>query len=438
MQRSSLRSAINQSAVGWGALNTTLAGGIKNNRPGELLAPGKLEFYALCLLLFFLPYSEFFKHFFLLIFLVAWLARRYVFGVFGGRIDILDGLMLAIPALGFLSAALSGSNSVQYAVNNLDLLAMMFLGIAIKRTSWESIQILFLAITTVAGTAFALVAGFIEYKTGSEFTLRSVGHINHAAIYVVLVSAWALSLCFLSKTYLGICFWFFISFGLFLIQMVFESRATTGIYLICLFILILIILGRTTIRNSFLLVIALGLGIVLLHQAFPVDIENVFSVATDFQAGLSDRIPIYKAALLAATEHPLLGYGSGSFYAATSSENLAKILSLAGSVYDSGNYTHHRHAHNIYLSYLVERGVAGLICLLSFFIFSLWSSIRQFMKTNDFAAIASGLALFVVLGAGMVNTTFHHEHGLLSVVLIALPFGRFKRCSLAGYETKSM
>ncbi len=414
-------------AAGWDRLTASLGGNIKSVQSGMLVSPGRIEFYALCLLLFFLPYSEFFKHFFLAIFFLSWLARRYACRGFGGHFDIADLAMMAIPVLGFLSAAFSPSNSLQIAINNIDLTVIMILGIMVKRTSWESIQLRFLAIIITLGAFFALVAGFAQHKLlGAEFTLRSVGHINHSAIYLTLVALLAFVYFLEARSTKTRLAWILVSLCLFVAQLVFESRATTGIYLIFVLITTIIVSNRSR------AVFGVSLGTLVLisslaYLLYPGLIQALSILFYDLPTALHDRIPLYRTGLIAATDSPFFGNGPGFFHAVTTEENIRRLVTENGLFYRADSYPHHRHAHNLFISFLVERGWLALIFVIIFFGNCLYYSVKKLCESANSVAMTALVSIFVVLGVGLVNTTFHHEHGILSMFLIAPLLSQIRR-----------
>ncbi len=408
-------------AAGWDRLTASLGGDIKSVQSGMLVPAGRIEFYALCLLLFFLPYSEFFKHFFLAIFFLSWLARRYACRGFGGHFDIADLAMMAIPVLGFLSAAFSPSNSLQIAINNIDLTVIMILGIMVKRTSWESIQLRFLAIIITLGAFFALVAGFAQHKlTGAEFTLRSVGHINHAAIYLTLTAMLAFVYALVARSKKTEGAWLLASACLFLAQLTFESKATTGTFIIFV-VIFAVVIAFNRLKEVFG-VVTLGLfsTLIIFYLSYPDLAKALVSVFNNPLAALGDRIAIFNTGLLAGADSPFFGHGPGTFGAATSEENIRKILLGSDQVYESNLFAHrYQHAHSLYINYYVERGLFALILMITVFGTCLYYSVKKLCKSANSVAMTALASTFAVLGIGLVNTTFHHEHGILSMFLIA-------------------
>jgi O-antigen ligase len=83
------------------------------------------------------------------------------------------------------------------------------------------------------------------------------------------------------------------------------------------------------------------------------------------------------------------------------------------------------HAHGLYFNTLAERGLVGLLPLLIFLAGIGLTLFRHRMQNTDSPLQktlwggALGAWVVTVLG-GLFNTTFHHEHGLITMILIAI------------------
>ena len=83
------------------------------------------------------------------------------------------------------------------------------------------------------------------------------------------------------------------------------------------------------------------------------------------------------------------------------------------------------HAHNLYFNTLAEGGLAGLLPLLAFLIlWAIW--LWKHYPRADADALAWALwgaslnAFLITVIIGWVNTTLHHEHALLALLLMGL------------------
>ena len=139
-------------------------------------------------------------------------------------------------------------------------------------------------------------------------------------------------------------------------------------------------------------------------------------------------LQIWNRATLAIREYPLFGLGMGSFRQ-ISDERLARWTSERSESFDPSRYLGSSHAHNLYLNTLAERGVVGSLPVAVFLAWWFWMVIRRRPKADadpwDAVAWTSAAgAIFVVLIAGLVNTTLHHEHGSLALLFLGLWLSR--------------
>ena len=87
------------------------------------------------------------------------------------------------------------------------------------------------------------------------------------------------------------------------------------------------------------------------------------------------------------------------------------------------------HGHSLYVNTLAERGLFGFAVLMLVLI--AWAAAlaaavpRKDAPPLDWALFGAALAGWLVtVIVGLVNTTLHHEHGILAVLLLGLLLGR--------------
>jgi O-antigen ligase len=96
-----------------------------------------------------------------------------------------------------------------------------------------------------------------------------------------------------------------------------------------------------------------------------------------------------------------------------------------GETYDPKNYFYVNLTHNVYLSYLVERGFLGLISLIALMIFwanGLLANIKRLGRDShhDYLWGGSLSAFLSVYLVGFVHVTLVHEPGILALFFFGL------------------
>jgi O-antigen ligase len=253
--------------------------------------------------------------------------------------------------------------------------------------------------------------------------LKSIGHVNHSAIYLTIIYGICLSMTICQWLYSGFVKNLFFSTitTLFFISIVIgQSRAALGVA-IPLSILIFFFLAKSR-KFKFM-----GLGVVSISLATLIIINPIVlqkhKTMIALNNTLSSRLPVWNVSLEAARWHPTLGLGMNNWKFITP-EAIKESVEKRGITYKTDDYLLPSHSHNIYLTILVERGIAGLII----FIVILLAWCIQLSRTYQFCKNQSQLLIWgsslsaqiVVTGIGAVNTTIHHEHGLLTALCLGI------------------
>jgi O-antigen ligase len=125
---------------------------------------------------------------------------------------------------------------------------------------------------------------------------------------------------------------------------------------------------------------------------------------------------------------PVFGVGMDNFKLITH-ERIKAWRTEAGQPYDASRYVHFPHGHNLYINTLAERGAVGFAILAAVLLAWAVSLVRFRPRREDedldwllWGGAAAGW--FVTIAAGTVNTTLHHEHALLAVLLLGLWLSR--------------
>jgi O-antigen ligase len=201
-----------------------------------------------------------------------------------------------------------------------------------------------------------------------------------------------------------------------------QSRAAVGVGtgLILLFTLTLSSNSRLKIGT-----LLLSIFIFILSTFFAGGVVDKQLKNQEAHDVLSGRSRIWNVTLEAAKLYPVFGIGIDN-RAVVTREVIKNSIESRHGFFDDSNYDFsYKHSHSFYLTNIAERGVVGSVITL-FFIF-MW--LRQLFKTyyltkqSDQAAYlwaGSMGAWMTTFGIGFVNTTFHHEHGILSCLFLGL------------------
>jgi O-antigen ligase len=173
------------------------------------------------------------------------------------------------------------------------------------------------------------------------------------------------------------------------------------------------------------LVVALVAGAAVVGGA-----EVLRKHANDVQADnvLAFRDGIWRMALAAWARHPWFGVGMDN-YSMITPERVSAWDAQLGRATDPKRYFYISHGHSLYANTLAERGAIGGAVVVAVLIAWLVCLVRYRPRGADpdddwLLWGCSASAWFVTTAVGLVNTTLHHEHGMLAVILLGLWLSR--------------
>jgi O-antigen ligase len=369
------------------------------------------------------------------IFLVSYLLTRIIIEIIDFKKGAKqwtnwDSLFLTLVFTAFLSTFFAGMSGLEEWKGYKVYLTGILTGWALSRAQYtkKNYQGLFLLI--IISTIPPLFWGIYEYlviQTRSSLEIHSVGHVNHSAIYLVIIFGATLG-------------WFLSQFN--------SSRKASKLSLISLGLLTLIfftalIIGQS--RGAFGVAVILGflityllakdkkIGILVSVTIISIILSAVLLNASIIQKQityqqnhntLAFRDKVWNVSLEASRFFPLLGIGMSNWHFITK-DHLKKTVEERGGDFNPDIYIFPGHSHNIYLTALVERGFVGLLVTLLFMALWMKHLIKNFVwakKTQQGTYLWGGSfsAWVATFGIGFVNTTFHHEHAILACLLLAL------------------
>lgn len=384
-----------------------------------------IEFFALVGLVFFLPSLEAPKNILWLVFAIMWLINRLRDKSFGGAWDRWDSLIALWIGSGYAVAAFSGLHNSEWGGAN-DILRYGSILWMIKRSGYGRTELQWLLATLAISTLLALADAFWRLyvsHTKVALELHSVGHVNHSAIYLAISygALLSLTLSFWKKFARQGRLFSTIATALFAAAIfISASRAAVGVALI----LTLLIGAAWLRRTKYPLLVLLLVGSLVTTAAYVGQIEVVQKQQGNEKAGnvLAYRDIIWNTALVAWKEYPLFGVGMHN-YNQISMDKVKGWLEKSGKPYVKSRYGHISHGHSLYINALAERGLVGTGILLAVLLAWFYSLAKGLPRGEDediaWALWGSAFsAWFVTVGIGFANTTLHHEHAILAVILL--------------------
>ena len=394
---------------------------------------------AFCL---FLPIVEFWKALAWLLYVLVWLANRVRTRSFGGDWRVWDALILAWIASAYVAAAFAGLGGNAWAKTG-DVATHALLLLLVMRAGYSERELRWVLGALVASTLAGLILGYWRMWSGigksGTLQLHSVGHVNHTAIYLAMM--------------LGVCVsWLFASWhawprrrramALGAVALVLASLVVTAsrgaIAIGFLMVLILAAAWWPRWRRPFVASVLTTAVIGSMMIGFGADVVKKQIENAAAQNVLSFRDGIWRMGFVAWEKYPWFGVGKDN-YGLITHERVRAWRAESGKGYDASRYVQFPHAHNLYVNTLAERGAVGFAPLAALLLAWLAALLHHRPRPGerDFAWLAWGAAAgawIVTAGVGMVNTTFHHEHGLLAVLLLGvwlstLPTRRAPRAS---------
>ncbi len=391
-----------------------------------------IEIGLLLALCFFLPLFEAPKNLLWVAYGLTWVVNRIRSGDWGGRWDLWDSLIAVWIASGFVVAAFAGLNGEQWR-GAADLLRYGSLLWLVKRAGYAPREMRWVLGMLVASTVVGLAIGYWRMLSGigksGTLQLHSVGHVNHTAIYIAIM--------------LGVCAsWLFarwrawrtgrkavalaVSTLVLVSLVVTASRGAIGVGLATLPILAGAWWPRwraPAVASGVVLAAVVVLAVFSGAEVMQKQEQNLAA-----QDPLSHRDRVWRAALAAWERHPWFGVGMDN-YSRVTLDDIQAWRTEAVKPYEPGQYFVTSHAHSLYLNTLAERGVVGAgVLVVVLLAWAVWLvRFRPARNSNDDEWLlwgAAASAWIVTTGVGLVNTTLHHEHGILAALLLGLWLSR--------------
>jgi O-antigen ligase len=380
---------------------------------------------AFCL---FLPLLEFWKNLALVSYAIAWLVNRMRSRDFGGPWRISDSLVLLWIGAAYLAATFAGLEGRAWAkTGDVAASALLFwmtlrAGYAERELRWLQGALL---VSLLAGLAVGYVRMFGGIGKTGLLQLYSVGHVNHTAIYIAIMLGVCVSWLFAGwRAWPAAQRWAWLAFTV----LVFASLAPTwSRAAIAAGALVILAIAAAWWPRWRLPLIASAAGIAVVGALLLGSGAEIVRKQAEYAATgnlLSFRSQIWSAGLVAWEKYPWFGIGKDN-YPLLTADRIRAWSAQSGRAFDAATFVYTPHAHSLYVNTLVERGIAGFATLVAVLAAALLALLRHRPRPAepDIAWLLWGGAAgawIVTAGVGIVNTTLHHEHGLLAALLLGL------------------
>lgn len=390
------------------------------------------EQWALLGILLFLPSIEAPKNIAAFFYLLFWVMNRARSGEWGGTWSRWETAVLALIIGAYASSAFGLFTPEKGISAGHDVLTYGLVFLAVRRARYAEAFLWRALLVAILATLLTLAHGYWGvYVTGQRQTLglHSVGHVNHSAIYVAIIFGLAFSWLLARWTSAASHRWTLAAAVLVLWVSLFISEARGAIIpaVLLVFILPYLLVNEPALRRKarwLLPVIMVGGALLLVPKA-------IQKTQSNMEAGVvaSYRPALARTALLGFREAPVFGIGITCF-GRISPELASDWQTQRGEWFAPDTLYFSSHAHNLYANTLAERGLVGFVPLLVF----LGLCLRQLLESRrGLTAIQDPLAStlwgaafgawWVTVVGGLFNTSLHHEHALITMVLIALWLG---------------
>jgi hypothetical protein len=387
-----------------------------------------LRFLLLAALLVFLPGIEALKNIFALLFVLSWIVLAKKNNDWGGKWQVIDTIFL----LWILADIFVSINAVivhELSGRNFrDVLRFVLIAWVLSRIYFPKEKHRELALISVIGTVITLAYSY--YSTGGILKeLHSVGHINHTAIFLVIAYSISLSLFLFDfhnlKKYQKLIL-LISTIVLFSATIDTGSRASFGLIIFITLVDFIYLLIKHRKFQTFLLLFGLvsSVGVFFIFNP-PQALERILKTDHILHDDARDRIRNFS--YYSFKTNPLFGIGFGNYGQIKIEDIKAEIIKDKG-VFKASEYLPGSHAHNVYFTYLVSGGLLIFSIFLWFWFYIVWIIFKlRSTKENDWIVICSISVLLTNLVIGWVNTTLHHEHAILSMIVLGVLISTYRK-----------
>jgi len=381
-------------------------------------------------LLLFLPGLEALKNLCALFFVLSWLYVAWNNKYWGGKWRVIDSIFL----LWILSAIIVSVNAIvthQLPGDNFrDILRFVLIAWVLSRTNFSKEKLVESAFISIIAVTCTLAYGYIA-GNGELKELYSVGHINHTAIFLLISYSISISLLLFNFENLKKIQKFILVLTtviLFISIVDTNSRAAFGLLILITIIDFVYFLKAQSYSFKIIFMIMFPfLGILLIFNP-PEALQRIQAQETILDD--DNRTKIRAFSYYAFKTNPYLGVGFGNF-SKIEMDDIAPLIIKDKGFFDGGVYLKSAHAHNVYYTYLTSGGILIFSIFIWFWFYIVWI-ITKINKSaeNEWIVISSISVVMINLLIGIVNTTLHHEHAIMSMFVLGLLVSKYRMSQL--------
>ena len=310
------------------------------------------------------------------------------------------------------------------AANDVLIYGLVF--IAVRGSRFEEKFLWRLFAVAIMATLLTLLYGYwglLVTKKRVFLGLNSVGHVNHSAIYMAIIFSMALAWAGAAIGSLRQRTLLWVAVAMLWLSL-FVSGARGALIPVVVFVLLWLFARAGMMRRALwkpvlLVVLMLGGAVALVPGVVE---KTKFNFETKQVA--SYRPALAKVALLAVREYPTFGVGISNF-AKIDPEVVAGWQVKSGQVFDPQDLYFSTHAHSLYFNTLAERGLVGLLTVLAFLV-GIGLALLRLRPSGASTPLQQTLwgatlgAWVITAVGGVFNTTLHHEHALIAMVVFGI------------------
>lgn len=389
----------------------------------------KYELFCISFLVLIMPSLEAGKTLFWFLYLVIYLVRRYQ----DGNLSLLPRQPVNIAITLYLAVTLI-STFVNWPFDNgfkgfVDEFRFTTLFLCLYSAGYSAREYRQIAILIIIGVLGGLVYGLVEFllQIRTDFQFHSAGILTQSSIYLGIAIVLNAGLL-LDKDNVPDKLTSFLKLSLLIQVIALLYMGSRGSMLAIALVFILLAVLALNIRTVLSLLAGLA-GIIVLFtvfiQVFP---DNVFSKDIFTQYSIErikesdhQRLAAWQIAIAKLSTGKDMAWGVGprnydsinEMEFVTQNENLMQMKKYS-------------HAHNLFLTQLIEQGIIGLLAELYFFLLVLLKIIAIWRSDPDHSpgwAWYGGIGGFAVpLIAGLFNTPFYQEHAMLAMLVMGMMF----------------